>query len=229
MFRIAMLLVWIGGGFWALTTFANSGGVWARQTHGFLVAQLAPIGAMVDVARNASYRGPGAHGGSSFDIIANADKMDGSLLACLQSSGSDVSDTAAKFLSMRDHKAIASVAACYIADHRSRYCEALGKEQLGAMMDLYLSARQRFLHPPSGQSARDFSAVINNTEIIDPDELKWDGADDHAVFAALKGLAREGYISLGDFGWFPRAEIRQALEGVEAEGAPCLTQASAQP
>jgi hypothetical protein len=121
---------------------------------------------------------------------------------------------------------VANVASCFIAANRPGLCEAAGKAKIAAMMEVYLWARQYSLRPGMLAVKR---ASNGENDGDDPAEVAWDGPEDHAVFAALKRLAIDGYISLDDFGLLPRQEIRQALEGVVAERRPCAKQAAGTP
>jgi hypothetical protein len=129
-----------------------------------------------------------------------------------------------KFLSMSDHQTVASVAACFLSANRQGFCQESGRAKLMAMMEVYLWARQDALRQGPDRPSPEVRAVAEGRTLpITSDDRTWDGPQDRAVFSTLKSLAAGGYISLDDFGWFPRVEIRQALDGVAAESAPCLT------
>jgi hypothetical protein len=133
-----------------------------------------------------------------------------------------------KFFSLSDHQTVASIASCFIAAKRRELCSEAGRVKLMAMVEVYLWARQDALNPPADRLTPEARAVAEGRTLpTDPDDRAWNGPRDRAIFATLKGLAVGGYISLDDFGWFPREEIRQTLTGVAAERAPCLTQADA--
>ena len=206
----------------AVLIFANLSGDGAKATRQFIVAQLAPVGALVDEARNVRFFSRDAQGSptSAFDVFAGKDDVDYDFVACIKASGSDVSRTLMGFLSMRDHKTVANVASCFISANRPALCKQAGRSRVAAMMEAYLWARQHALkHKAEGL---DTSRVAGDGRADDPGDEIWDGPDDRAVFSALKGLALDGYISLDDFGWFPRAEIRQALADVVVARRPCL-------
>jgi hypothetical protein len=226
--RISNLLFSLAVPLAGLAIFASLPGEGSAAMRQFIVAQLAPVAALVDTSRNASFYSHGSDGSpsSAFDAFAGKGKVDVNFTACIESSGSDFSATLQKFLSMSDHRTVANVASCFIAANRPGLCEAAGKAKIAAMMEVYLWARQYSLRP--GMLAMKSVGHLKN-ESDDPAETTWDGPDDHAVFAALKRLAIDGYISLDDFGLLPRAEIRQAFEGVVAERRPCVKQAAGTP
>ena len=226
--RISNLLFSFAVPLAGLAIFASLPGEGSAAMRQFIAAQLAPVAALVDTSRNASFYSHGSDGSpsSAFDAFAGKGKVDVNFTACLQSSGSDVSVTLQKFLSMSDHRTVANVASCFIAANRPGLCEAAGKAKIAAMMEVYLWARQYSLRPGMLAVKR---ASNGENDGDDPAEVAWDGPEDHAVFAALKRLAIDGYISLDDFGLLPRQEIRQALEGVAAERRPCVKQAAGTP
>jgi hypothetical protein len=216
---LGILAVAIG----AVFVFANLPGESSKATRRFLVAQLEPVAAMVNQQRNSSgLYSSGINGkpSTAFDIFVH-DGADMDFASCLKSSSSDI-DVDGPKLFMLYHNMVARVASCYVGANRPALCQQAGRAKLAAMMEIYLWARQHAVN-------NEVLAVSRGSDGSDPYEKTWDGPDDHAVFIKLKQLAKDGYISLDDFGWFPRAEIREALQDVEAERTPCLTQASAQP
>lgn len=215
---LALFVVAIGG----LYVFASFPGEYSRTTRRFLVEQLAPVAALIDEKRNLGLYGFGADGKprSTFDVFASGGGADADFATCLKSAGPDFDKVAVKFFSLSDHKIVANVTLCVVGANRPGLCQEAGRKKLAAIMEIYLWARQRALKlEPDG--ADDQAAAV------DLNDKTWDGPDDRAIFTALKRLAKDGYVSLDDFGWFPRAEIREALKDVEAERTPCMAQASA--
>jgi hypothetical protein len=210
---LAVLVVAFGG----LFVFANLPGESSKATRRFLVMQLAPVAALVDESRNRSLYGVGANGrpSSTFDALAGDGNVDVGFANCMLSAGPDLDTVGPKFFMLSDHKIVANVVSCFVSANRPGLCQEAGRTKLVAMMEIYLWARQWALKRQAANPA----SVSDDT---DPDDKTWDGPDDRAIFSTLKRLAKDGYISLDDFGWFPRAEIRDALVDVDAERTLCL-------
>lgn len=230
MLRIFGWLVAIAAASGALVMFANSPGDASRATRRFLVAQLAPLAPLAEFFRGSNFyhvRDDGSVA-SQFDVFMIDRKFDDSLAACLRSSGPDPAATLQKFLAMYDRETVAAVTSCYVGLYPPRFCQDLHRARLAAVMEMYLRTRDRAKGRPNLELAG--GRVSNDADVQSASrEDEGEGPDDQAIFANLRRLAREGYVSLDDFGWFPRPEIRAALQDVAAERAPCAMRAAEAP
>jgi hypothetical protein len=165
---------------------------------------------------------------SQFDVFVTDKKFDDSLETCLRSSGPDPAVTLQKFLAMHEHETVAAVTSCYVGLYPPRFCQDIHRARLAAVMEMYLRTRDRTKGRPDLELAG--SRVSNDADVQSASRQdEGDGPDDQAIFANLQRLAKEGYVSLDDFGWFPRPEIRAALQDVAAQRAPCAVRAAEAP
>jgi hypothetical protein len=205
-----------------LFVFASLPGEPSKATRRFLVEELAPVADLINEQRSPSY-GFGADGkpASIFDVFLGKGGADSDFASCISRDGPSLASAGLKFFPLNNHKSVAGVASCFIGANRPSLCQEAGRTKLAAMMEIYLSTKQRELKRLSEGFDGQSGLTSEQADADDPERRTWDGADDRAIFAKLKRLAADGYISLDDFGWFPRAEIREALSDVAAERAPC--------
>lgn len=227
--RLSTLFFALAAVLGGLFAFANLPGEQGKATRDLIVAALAPVGGLTDEARNAFFYSIDAKGtpSSAFDALVSKDRVDYAFVSCVKYSGADMNTALMKFLSMSDHQTVANVVSCYVDANRPARCTPAGRAGLDAMMEIYLWARQHSLKQKAGGYSLPAIGADGRPVASDPADEAWDGADDRAIFSNLKRLAADGYISLDDFGWFPRSEIRQALAGVVATRTPCATQSAA--
>jgi hypothetical protein len=164
---LGLFVIAVGG----LYVFANLPGESSRTTRRFLVAQLAPIAALVDEKRNLSLYSVGSDGkpSSIFDVFASGGSADANFATCLKSAGPDFDNAAVKFFSLSDHKIVANVTLCVVGGNRPGLCQEAGRTKLAAMMEIYLWARQRALRSEPAVSDGASQVADNQGATDDPD------------------------------------------------------------
>jgi len=200
----------------------------------FVSAELAPVARMATAHRDGELM---SNAGQAVDSITPYymkffpdGKPDQDLKDCVQrEQPTNSAQFTEEMFRLPVHHTVTTVIGCLFDHDLQRFCRPGGREQIAAAEEIYFWARHRTLadleqRKAKGQyvdagdrkSYRDASG-----EHYDQYALSWDGPDDRAIVDNLKLLTRAGYVSLADFGLFPRDEIRAALDGVTVEKDAC--------
>jgi hypothetical protein len=157
-------------------------------------------------------------------------KPDSDLKACVQrEQPTNSAQLTEEMFGLPVHHTVTTVIGCLFDHDLQRFCRPSGREQIVAAGEIYFWARHRSLADLEQRKARGQYVDASDRKTYrdtsgphyDQYAMSWDGPDDQAIVANLKLLARQGYVSLADFGFLPRDEIRAALDGVTVEKDAC--------
>jgi hypothetical protein len=200
----------------------------------FVSAELAPVARMTTAHRDGELM---SNAGQAVESIAPYyakffpdGKPDSDMKACVQrEQPTNSAQFTEEMFGLPVHHAVTTVIGCLLDHDLQRFCRPGGREQIAAAGEIYFWARHRTLADLEQRKAKGQYVDAGDRKTYrdtsgphyDQYALSWDGPDDRAIVANLKLLARQGYVSLADFGFLPRDEIRAALDGVTVEKDAC--------
>lgn len=229
---IFVMLAAAAGAIAGLATSTSERGEAFRR---FISAPLAPVGRLVIAHRDGEFLSTPVQAMDSLVPYYKAffadGKPDPDFKSCVQR---ESAENNVRFnenmVVIPEHHTVTVVIGCFLDHDWSRFCRPGGREQIVAAAEVYFWARRRAMdHDEQGKAGHlgYFDEADRKTyrdssgPHYDPDALSWDGPEDRALVRSLKRLAGQGYLSLADFGFFPRDEVRAALDGVVAEKNAC--------
>jgi hypothetical protein len=213
---------------------ATSSGERGDAFRAFASAEMAPVARLATAHRDGEFM---SNLGQAETAIASEyvkffseGKPDPDMKACVQrEQPTNSAQLAQEMFALPVHHTVTTIIGCLFDHDLQRFCRPGGREQIVAGEEIYFWARHRSLadlaqRKAQGQyvDASDRKTYRDTSgEHYDQYAMSWDGPDDQTIVADLKLLARQGYVSLADFGFLPRDEIRAALDGVSAENDAC--------
>jgi hypothetical protein len=200
----------------------------------FVSAEFAPVARLATAHRDGEFMSNLGQAetsiASDFTKFLREGQPDSDMKACVQrEQPTNSAQFTQEMFVLPVHHTVTAVIGCLFDHDLQRFCRPGGREQIVAGGEIYFWARHRSLadlaqRKAQGQyvDASDRKTYRDTSgEHYDQYAMSWDGPDDQAIVADLKLLAREGYVSLADFGFLPRDEIRAALDGVTVEKDAC--------
>jgi hypothetical protein len=151
--------------------------------------------------------------------------------ACLSRSGGKLEKTLRNLLEFHDHEATLSFVECLLDSDPQRFCDADGAAQAVDAMEIYLWSRDDARRTSPAHDLADKIHMLDRAaqegkSDDDPFIVTWTGPRDRALFDKVRDLAKSGYLDPGAFAYSGRADLRDALHGIQPAVQHCVRTAS---
>jgi len=168
--------------------------------------------------------------GSSSPVVA-AGPQSQAFSACLSHSGKTLEKSLRNLLEFHEHDTTLSFVECLLDTNPERFCEADGAAQAADAMEIYLWSRDDSRRSSPAHDLADKihmldRAAAEGKQEDDPFVVTWTGPRDRALFDKARELVKTGYLDPGAFAYSGRAELRDALRGVQPAVQHCARTAS---
>jgi hypothetical protein len=150
--------------------------------------------------------------------------------ACLTRSGPHFERSLKNLLEFHEHEATLDLVECLLGGDPMTFCDAEGAQQAADAMEIYLWSRDDARRSSNAHDLADKIHMLDRgaerKQDDDPFVVTWAGPRDRALFDKVKDLVKEGYLDPGPLAFSGRAELRDAVKGVQAAAPRCVRTAS---
>ena len=151
--------------------------------------------------------------------------------ACLGRSNKTLEKTLRNLVEFHEHDATLSFVECLLDSEPQRFCDADGATQVADAMEIYLWSRDDARRSSPAHDLADKIHMLDRAAQEgkagdDPFVITWTGPRDRALFDKVRDLVKQGYLDPGAFAYSGRAELRDALHGVQPGIQHCVRTAS---
>lgn len=151
--------------------------------------------------------------------------------ACLNRSGPHFERTLRNLLEFHEHEATLDLVECLLSGDPTTFCDTDGAQHALDAIEIYLWSRD---DARRSSPAHDLADKIHMLDRNAPDRkveedpfiVTWAGPRDRALFDRVRDLVKQGYLDPGPLGYSSRAEVRDAVRGVQSSAPRCLRTAS---
>ena len=151
--------------------------------------------------------------------------------ACLTRSGPQFEHSLKNLLEFHEHEATLDLVECLLAADPLTFCDAEGAQQVADAMEIYLWSRDDSHRTSPAHDLADKIHMLDRgppERSADEDQfiVTWAGPRDRALFEKIKDLVKQGYLDPGPLAYSGRAELREAVHGLQTTTPRCVRTAA---
>ena len=151
--------------------------------------------------------------------------------ACLTRSGPHFERSLRNLLEFHEHDATLDLVECLLGGDPVTFCDTDGAQQAADAMEIYLWSRDDARRSSPAHDLADKIHMLDRgpqerKADEDPFVVTWTGPRDHALFERIRDLVKQGYLDPGPLAYSGRAEVREAVRGIQAAAPRCVRTAS---